>query len=233
MEALGLAATCYNPAQAKLLEANPPPTYTTTNIFEIFGRVQADKRMDSAFDHNHDDKLNHLWTDPALSSILLEHWSAWKITDAKADFQQSQELAVALHSSSATSVGGHGYDFLLVHLLTTSHALRILIPFLEPQHHLPLVKEWLLVTLSIYITQSRPLIKREYVTEYDLHDRNWDFVTDKALHGKHKFDAHFVKGCRAMLEAERTWGGQEEYWLKAAVKFADEFPGRVFGDGSE
>ncbi|KAI1609937.1 hypothetical protein EDD36DRAFT_60605 [Exophiala viscosa] len=232
MEALGLAATCYNPTLAKLLESNPPPTYTTTNIFEIFSRVQADKRLDSAFDHT-DDKLNHLWTDQALVSILLEHWSAWKIIDPNADFQQSQELAVALHTSSATSVGGHGYDFLLVHLLTTSHAIRILIPFLEPQHHLPLVRQWLLITLSIYITQSRPLIKKEYVTEYDLQGRNWDFVTDKALHGKHKFDAHFVKGCRAMLEAERTWGGQDEYWLKAAVKFADEFPGWVFGDGSE
>lgn len=234
MEALGLAATCYNPTLAKLLEANPPPTYTTTDIFEIFSRVQADKRLDSAFDGNPDgDKLTHLWTDPTLSAILLEHWTAWKITDPTQDFSQSQELAVALHTSSAASVGGHGYDFLLVHLLTTSHAVRILLPFLEPQHHVPLVREWLLITLSIYITQSRPAIKKEHVTGYDHRGRTWDFVTDTALHGKHKFDAHFVKACRAMHEAERTWGKKDDYWLKAAVKFADEFPGWVFGDGSE
>ena len=229
MEALGLAATCYNPTLAKLFENKPVPTYTTNNIFEVFARVQADKRLDHAFD-NSEDKLDHLWTDPVLSSILLEHWSAWKITDPTKDFAQSQELAVALHTSSASSVGGHGYDFLLVHLLTTSHAVRILIPFLEGQHHLPLVREWLLIALSIYITQNRPVINRAFVTDYDTQGRGWDFVTKAALESPHRFDAHFVKGCRAMLEAERTWGEEDGYWLKGAVKFADEFSGWVFGE---
>lgn len=231
MEALGLAATCYNPTLAKLFENKPVPTYTTNNIFEVFARVQADKRLDHAFDGPaHDDKLDHLWTDPVLSSILLEHWYAWKITDPTKDFAQSQELAVALHTSSASSVGGHGYDFLLVHLLTTSHAVRILTPFLEGQHHLPLVREWLLIALSIYITQNRPVINKEFVTRYDTQGRGWDFVTKAALEGPHRFDAHFVKGCRAMLEAERTWGKEDGYWLKGAVKFADEFSGWVFGE---
>ncbi|KAK7888004.1 hypothetical protein LTR67_009399 [Exophiala xenobiotica] len=239
MEALGLAATCYNPTLAKLFEkfeknnkpsVPVPTTYTTNSIFEVFARVQADKRLDHAFDDGPKDQLDHLWTDPVLSSILLEHWSAWKITDPNTDFAQSQELAVALHTSSASSVGGHGYDFLLVHLLTTSHAVRILTPFLEGQHHLPLVREWLLIALSIYITQNRPVINRAFVSEYDTQGRGWDFVTKAALEGEHKFDAHFVKGCRAMLEAERTWGKQDGYWLKGAVKFADEFSGWVFGE---
>lgn len=249
MEALGLAATCYNPALAKLLEIKPAePTHSTNNIFEVFARVQADKRLDHAFDGHENDKLDHLWTDPALASILLEHWASWTITDPTRDFAQSQALAVALHTSVASSVGGHGYDFLIVHLLTTSHAVRILIPFLEPQHHLPLVHEWLLIALSIYITQNRPLIKKENVTSYDTKGRDWKFVTQKALEGEHRYDAHFVKACRAMLEAERTWGKQDttvgtdsnkdpdkdsNYWLKGAVRFADEFSGWVFGDEEE
>jgi hypothetical protein len=248
MEALGLAATCYSPRLAGLLETPSTTTTTTTtnNLFELFARVQADTRLDSAFDHigPDGDKLTHLLDDPTLSSILLEHWSAWKIEDPKADFARSQALAAALlvsaasapapaptpapTSSSSVSPGNHGYDFFLVHLLTTSHAVRILIPLLPPQHHLTLVREWLLFTLAVYITQSRPVIKKDHVTDYDLNGRGWDFVTKTALEGKHRFDAHFVKACRALREAGRTWGDDDHYYLKAAVRLAAEFDGWVF-----
>lgn len=237
MEALGLAATCYDGKLASLLESGlgsshtsttaNPVVYSTNNLFEVFARVNGDKRLDSAFEHYGGDNLSHLLADPVLTSILLEHWHAWKITDPTADFAQSQALAAALLISSGSSVGGHGYDFFLVHLLTTSHAVRILIPFLDAQHHLPLVREWLLITLAIYIAQLRPPIKREYITDFDLQGRDWSFVVHTALEGKHKLDAHFVKACRALKEAERVWGDDngEQYYLKAAVKFASEFDG--------
>lgn len=230
MEALGLAATCYSAPLAKLLDATPTPTYTTKDLFDVFAQVHGDRRLDSAFDHHHDDKLTYLLTDPTLSAILLDHWTAWTMTEPTQDFRQSQALATALLTASASSVGGHGYDFLLVHLLTTSHAVRILLPALPAQYHVPLVREWLLIALAIYIVQSRPLIKREYVTDVDLQGRDWAFVADVALHGKHRFDAHFVKACRAMREAERVWGSEDEYYLKGAVKLASEFGGWVFGE---
>src|SRR6202012_4927007 len=165
--------------------------------------------------------------------------SAWKISDPTKDFTQSQALATALLISSGPTVGGHGWDFFLVHLLTTSHAVRILIPFLDAQYHVPLVKEWLLITLAIYIAQLRPLVKTSYITDVNLDGRDWDFVTITAVEGPHKFDAHFVKACRAMREAEKVWGeagpnGEEKYWLKAAVKFASEFAGwGGFGEEDE
>ncbi|EXJ92936.1 hypothetical protein A1O3_01492 [Capronia epimyces CBS 606.96] len=235
MEALGLAATCYDAKLASLLETachsqastRNPLTYSTNDLFEVFARVQGDKRLDSAFDHYGGDNLSQLLADPVLTSILLEHWHTWKIDHPTADFAQSQALASALLISCATSVEGHGYDFFLVHLLTTSHAVRILIPFLDGQHHLPLVREWLLITLAIYIAQLRPLIKREYITGYDLQGRDWAFVVQAALEGQYKLDAHFVKACRALREADRVWGDDsgEKYYLKAAVKFASEFDG--------
>ncbi|KIX03655.1 uncharacterized protein Z518_07208 [Rhinocladiella mackenziei CBS 650.93] len=237
MEALGLAATCYDAKLATLLESAStlsqtstanPLTYSTNNLFELFARINGDKRLDSAFHHYGGDNLTKLLADPVLTSILLEHWSAWKITDPTKDFSQSQALASALLISTATNVGGHGYDFFLLHLLTTSHAVRILIPFLDAQYHVPLIREWLLFTIAVYICQLRPLIKREYITDFDLAGRDWSFVTTQALQGKKEFDAHFIKGCRAMREAERVWPDEpngEKYYLKAAVKFASEFDG--------
>ncbi|KAJ9605315.1 hypothetical protein H2200_009972 [Cladophialophora chaetospira] len=237
MEALGLAATNYDGRLAKLFETGAPVdksanplTYLTGNLFEIFARVNGDKRLDGVFKGLGGDNLSRLLDDKALSSILLEHWSAWKITDPKKDFEQSQALATALLIASGPSVGGHGYDFFLVHLLTTSHAVRILLPFFDAQYHVQLVKEWLLITLAIYIAQLRPLIKISYITNVDLAGRDWGFVTKIAAEGPRRFDAHFVKACRAMKEAEKVWGeagpnGEEKYWLKAAVKFAGEFEG--------
>ncbi|KIW99113.1 uncharacterized protein Z519_00776 [Cladophialophora bantiana CBS 173.52] len=236
MEALGLAATCYDETLAKLLEtATPashsanPLTYSTNNLFEVFARVHGDSRLDGVFKHPGGDNLSHLLSDEALTSILLEHFHAWQIVDPTKDFAQSQAFATALLIASAPSVGWtHGWDFFLVHVLTTSHAVRILIPFLDPSHHVPLVRQWLLITLAIYIAQLRPLIKIDYITDVDLQGRDWDtYITHEAVEGKWKFSAHFVKACRAMREAERVWGGgyagDDKYYLKAAVKLASEF----------
>ncbi|ETI19306.1 hypothetical protein G647_09138 [Cladophialophora carrionii CBS 160.54] len=246
MEALGLAATCYDARLAGLLEsgmepaANPrPAAYSTGSLLEVFARVNGDGRLDGVFDHYGGDNLSKLLGDATLTSILMEHWSAWKISDPTKDFAQSQALAAALLVSSAPSVGGHGWDFFLVHLLTSSHAVRILIPFLDAQYHVQLVREWLLIALAIYIAQLRPLIKTSHITDVDLAGRGWVFVSKQAVEGPYKFDAHFVKACRALYEADKVWGesgpdGEDKYWLKAAVKFAGEFAGwGGFGEEDE
>ena len=234
MEALGLATTNYDPRLAELLEHSPssqagtanPLTPSTNDLFEVFERIKADKRLDSAFDKLAPDNLSRLLADEKLKSILLEHWSSWKITDPTKDFEQSQQFASALLIASGPSVGGHGYDFFLVHLLTMSHAVRILIPFFDAQYHVKLVREWLLIAIAVYIAQLRPVIKKSYITDVDLQGRDWGFAEKTVLEGKHKFDAHFVKAVRAMKEAEKIWGdpeGEEKYYLKAAVKLASEF----------
>lgn len=137
MEALGLAATCYSPQLASYLETTNdttgnPLAYSTSQPLEILARLSADERLSHIFDHPGGDNLSNIFSTPHLESILLEHWSAWKITDATAQFSQSQQLAVALLiSTSPTLPGGHGYDFFLVHLLTTvspSRSITLLTP---------------------------------------------------------------------------------------------------------
>lgn len=235
MEALGLAATCYNPKLAALLEANSaaaskastanPLTYSTSNPFEVFARAQADTRLDSHFVKLGDNNLSRLLSDKALTSILIEHFNAWKITQPKEAFEQSQRLATALliSTSSEKPICGHGYDFFLLHGLTTSHAIRIVIPFLPAEHHIPLLKEWFLITLALYIAQLRPTVSVQRVKEFDLNGQGWDDAVKLALESEHKFDEHYVKGIRAMKEAAKIWGDSDQFFEKAAVKFATEF----------
>ncbi|KEF52169.1 uncharacterized protein A1O9_11796 [Exophiala aquamarina CBS 119918] len=229
MEALGLAATCYDPKLAGMLEHSPSSQSNSTNdLYEVFERVHSDKRLDGAFDKYGGDNLSRLLADEALTTILLEHWSSWKIADPTRDFAQSQQLATNLLIASGPAVGGHGYDFFLVHLLTTSHAVRILIPFIPREHHVKIVREWLWITIAIYIAQLRPAIKKSSVTNFDLRGRDWAFAKHTALEGKKKLDAHFVKAIRAIKEVHKLWGDPEDaenFFLKAAVRLASEFDG--------
>jgi hypothetical protein len=59
----------------------------------------------------------------------------------------------------------------------------------------------------------------------ELESRDWKYVTDKALKGQYRTDAHYVKALRSMHEASNTWGDPNKFYLRAAVKFADEFDG--------
>lgn len=232
MEALGLAATNYDPQLASLLDSNAsasstanPLTYSSSNPLEVLARINSDTRLDGRFTTPGDGNLSTILSNKDLLSILLEHWNAWKITDPKTQFSQSQQLAAALLIASAPSVGGLGYDFFLVHLLTTSHAVRILIPFFSAAYHIPLVREWFLITCAIYIAQLRPLINLDFVRNVDLQGRDWKFVEKGAISGPHRLDAHFVKAARAMKEAAKVWGDDDQFYLKAAVKLVTEFDG--------
>jgi hypothetical protein len=231
MEALGLAATCYDKQIADLATRPPPKRIEspTTDLFEIFERVHKDKRFDDLFTNPGGDNLSNLLADPKLVEVLLSYLHSWTIHDPTKQFSQSQHLASLLVIATSPNLPspGHGYDFFLVHLLTTSHAIRILLPFFPANTHMRLVKQWLLITLAIYIAQQRPflLAAAEAQKSYDLKGRDWKFVEEQALKGPHKYDAHFVKGCRAMLEGAKTWGDKDQWFLKCGVRFADEFNG--------
>ena len=231
MEALGLVATCYDPKLASMLhECHPSTKPATDDLFEVFTRVHNDPTFKGVFSKPGGDNLSHLLNTPSLLSEVLSHFASWNLTNPTTQFSQSQHLAAALVVSTSPKLGGHGYDFFLVHLLTTSHAVRILLPFVPPQHHTALVKEWLLITLLIYISQLSPAIPSpstpdNAVSSFDLKSRDWDFVVDVALTGDHSTDAHFVKACRAMKVGAETWGDNDRWFLKCAVRLASEFDG--------
>ncbi|KAL7819996.1 cell cycle checkpoint protein RAD17 [Trichoderma gracile] len=153
-------------------------------------------------------------------SPFLEYWNGWDVDDdPKKQFELSQEAAVAL-LVAIVPPGTHAYDFFIVHLLTTSHAVRILLPFVPPKHHVALVREWWLLVLAMFLVRGRPVPDSDNV-ESDLKGKNWKYVVDKALNSAWSKDAHFVKAIRAMKEAAQTWGDVHERYLRAAVTTDD------------
>ena len=221
MEALGLATTSYNFLHKYLDDPtySKPSTYSTSSPLEILQRIHSDKRFNDLFDHSGASNIEPLFRDH--EALLLEHWNAWHLPDPKTQFEDSQFAAAAL--LVATHKPGSRYDFFLVHLLTTSHAVRILLPFVPAKFHLSLVRQWWLLTLAVYVVQLRPEIQLDAVRGYETKGRDWEWVDKQAVEGKWALDAHYVKGLRAIKEAAQTWGDKEEFYIKAAVKFGDDF----------
>lgn len=226
-----MAATCYSPLHKYLDD----PSYTRPSPFKdrsplnLLLRISADERLNAIVTEANPANGDMLVKDH--EEIVLEYWNALEITDPTKQFEDSQlaatAIVVATHNKS-----GPQYDFFLLHILTTSHAVRILLPVIPPQHHVAFFRQWWLLAVLTYMSQAQPKINLDSVSNVDLQGKDWSWVDKQALEGKHATEEHFVKGLRAMKEAARTWGDKNHFHLKAAVRLALEYDGWG-GFGSE
>ena len=190
MEALAMTSTCYNFLHKYIDDTSftKPSTYSTSSPLEILHKIHDDTRLDGLFEGKGADNIEPLFQNH--EDIVLEHWNAWKISDPLKQFEDSQEAAVALLTRTVEP-GTHAYDFFVVHILTTSHAIRILLPLIPREFHLKLVKQWWLLTISVYIAQLRPKINDDLEEKPT---KQWNYVESKAVSGPWATDAHYVKG---------------------------------------
>ncbi|GKZ85967.1 hypothetical protein AnigIFM56816_000815 [Aspergillus niger] len=219
VEAMALTATDYSEIHKYLDDetySQVQPAYKTSSPLEVLEKVRRDERLNGLSRPGYSN-LDTVFGD--YETPLLEHWNAWQIETPVEQFRESQKAAAAI------AIAMKRHDFFLVHVLTTSHAIRVMIPLIPAQFHVPILRQWWLITLALYIAQLRPKIKPSQIFEYDLKERNWDWPVSKALKGQHSTDAHYVKAIHALKEACDLWGDSDSFFLKAAVKFADEFQG--------
>jgi hypothetical protein len=225
MEALGMASICYNNIH-KYLE-NPvlsqaEASYHSTSLFDIIDKVRSDKKLDGLFVTPGDHNLEKLFENH--EALLLDHWNAWNIENPVEQFRESQELATALFAATHKN-STEKYDFFFVHILTTSHAVRVLLPWIPAKFQIPLIRQWWLVTLAIFIAQMRPEINMDTIRDYDLKGRDWTWTAKQAVKGERSTESHYPKALRALQESASTWTDNDGFYLKAAVKFAEEFNG--------
>ena len=236
MEALALTAISYSDIRDYINDPSyslTKPPYQPASLLEILDRVRSDQRFDNLFNRPGVGNVSQVFR--ACRKPLLEHWNAWDIAAlhrlgkdaALSQFRESQQLAAALLLATESSSRQKKYfDFVFVHILTTSHAARVLLPIIPDEFQVSLLKQWWLYTVAAYVGQLRPKIDLDRIRTYKLNDRDWDWAAGKAVKGApHNVDAHYVKAIRALSESARTWGDPDEFYLKAAVKFADEFDG--------
>ncbi|KAI5295707.1 hypothetical protein KEM52_000455 [Ascosphaera acerosa] len=247
VEALTLATTSYGDRHKYLEDAHyadKPAPYTSRSVLEILQRMRDDPQFDGLFTHAGVSNLSALFS--KHEDRLLDHWRAWDLaptSDAggagaspdrrslNAQFQQAFYASAALVAGSSTAFIGQGtgteryHDFFIVHLLTSLHAVRVLLPIIPAEYHVPLLREWHLMTVALYVTQLRPRVDPDSIAKYPVNDRGWAWVQEQALAGAWAADAHFVKAVRAFKVGGETWPEDEAWYLRAALKFIDEFKG--------
>ena len=197
IEALALG-TCFYSDLHKYLDDpkyTKPSSRSSNSILDILANVKRDTRFDGLYDHRSGDISKVLEEQEAA---FLEYWNQWELPNPMEQFEQSQQAAVAILMATAPPEKTK-FDFFLVHLLTSSHAVRILLPLIPGKFHVSLVRQWWFFTLAVYIAQMRPEIDLDRINYFDLSGRKWKFVNDKALNSKHSVDAHFVKGKQSTL----------------------------------
>ncbi|KAI0998273.1 hypothetical protein K3495_g9921 [Podosphaera aphanis] len=221
IEALAQTSVCYDILH-KYLDS---PHYTKPSdvIFsprQILDRIQNDTRLDNLFSDPGPTNIVPLLTHH--EEIVLEYWNMLAADNSPSQLQACQDAAIDLLTHTVQT-GTKAYDFFIVHVLTTSHAARILLPFIPKQFHLNLLRQLWLLTICVYIAQLRPEIK--YKPETIPPGTSWAHVEQKSLQGSWATDAHYIKAIRAIKEAAFTWGDPDGHYLAAATKFADGFNG--------
>lgn len=193
MEALGMAATQYNFLHKYIDDDSytKSSSMKSSSPLELCQKMEKDERLDNLFEGSGPDNIEPLFE--KHEDLVLEYWNAWTLDDPVKDFELSQEAAVALLVATVPP-GTHSYSFYTCHVLTTSHAVRILLPFIRPEFRIKLVRQWWLFTIAVYITELRPKIDPDYIKPGDVAGKQWNYVDDKALTGPYATDAHFVKG---------------------------------------
>lgn len=192
MEALALTAVQYNFLHKYLDDKSytRPSPFSSTSPSELLGKLSEDKRFDGLFKEPGFGNIGPLFE--KHEDLVLEYWNAWKLDDPVKQFRESQEAAVALLVATVPP-GTHSYNFFICHILTTSHAVRILLPLIPAKFHISLVRQWWLLLLAVYVAELRPKIDPDYVPG-NLGGKGWKYVEDRALRSDWATDAHFVKG---------------------------------------
>lgn len=202
-------------------------TYRTKSLADILEHVRKDSRLD-VVEHPGITNMGPVFEQSAAT--MIEHWNAWDIEDPLQAFQQLCDLSVEL--SMTTKDNANEYDFYLVHVMTGAHALRVIWDRFPPDRQAPMLREFAIFVIAMFICQQRPTFSIEQIESIELDGRGWDWVKKTAAAHPGRFDVHFFKVVRAPMAFKKTFGDKNNFYLKAAVKFLDEFQGWTgFGKG--
>jgi len=235
IEALAHICSFYSPSHKYIDDPSytKPSPWSSDVPLEVLQHMSQDPRFSSlTFPSTVGgcENFDTMTSDKEKESLMLEYWNSLTVHNLPSQFEAAQRAAVALVIGSHNK--GEKYDFFLVHVLTSSHALRIVIPKIDKRWHIPLIRQWWLFVVQTYIAQGLPTIDPGKIHMVDLKDRDWQWVERQAVNGKWNMDAHFVKAIRALKVAKETWGDDYLFFIKAAVHFAETFNGWG-GFGSE
>jgi hypothetical protein len=233
-EALSMTCTEYD-MMHKYIDKTPPDnsTYKTASFEDILQRVRLDKRFDGIDDLP--GFMNTFIIHATREEAFLEHWNALNPSEGGVDERFEELFDISVRLAIATGNKDIGFDFFLIHILTVAHGIRVLLPACFPRQRWDDVfRQFWLWALLIYIAQLRRPLLDGSTESINLDGRDWKWVEKRALTSEWSGDAHYVKVIRALKVGSELFGDKNGWYLKASVKFIEDFTGWVgFGRGVE
>ena len=213
-----LAATNYNflhkyidndAAGGDSLEA--VPQNHSDSAYSLLSKLRNDKRLDGLFTQPGADNIGELFQ--KKEDVVLEYFRSYPISGAYHGLSPDSEetdLGAMIHVDIAAAHRELNkistlllctvpeYDFFICHLLTTSYAIRTVLPELPAKHAFSLLKAQWLFTILVYCIQLRPDIKPQLIDDIDVGGKTWEDVKKNALvhcaPGDAVADTHYLKG---------------------------------------
>ncbi len=220
-EALALSAGCYDFFH-EVIDKLKPPKFGSKSALAIFQDLRSDDRL-PLFDEPGPSNL-----EPSVKTstdVVLSHYDQWliNVNNLEAIIEELFDLTVYLYGATHKP-DQIEFDFFILHLLTSMHAIRVIYPHLNDQQMAQHLLWQLFYFASIvYIAQLRPEINKTLIHDYKLSEdkQNWDYVIDRTVNTSLAEHVHLVKVVRALRDAEAAYGFKDGLYLKTAVKTID------------
>jgi hypothetical protein len=178
MEGLGLASI-YDHALSKYLEGreHTKPIPMITGSFEdMVGHMQTGYR---SLEAHLSQGIDNDTLSPDQEKLLLQYWNAWGLEDPTTQFENAQKTLVQT-LLTAKRPEQNVFDRGLAQLLVTSHAVRVLLPSLPTESHVPLLRQWWLLAIATLLRDGGPQ-KSEWGLVIDLAGKDWRYVQSQAV----------------------------------------------------
>lgn len=180
MEGLGLASIYRSPL-SKYLEGQPhtKPIWVLTGTFDdLLGHMRHGHRaLETQLSREIDSGV--LSSDPDQERLLLMYLNAWNLENPTQQFGNAQTSLVQL-LLTARRPEQNVFDRGLAQLLVTSHAVRVLLPSLPTESHVPLLRQWWLLGIATLLRNGGPQ-KSEWGLVIDVAGKDWRYVQSQAV----------------------------------------------------
>lgn len=220
-EALTLTAVAYN-YHHEYVDKLKRHKNGSKSLLEIFESLRSDDRL-PLFDAPSVENL-----EPSVKQsidIVLSYFEEWKINEENLEKTIEEFVDLSVYVYGATHKPNQiDFDFFLLHLVTSMHAIREIYPHLNDQQLAQrLLWQFFYISTMLYIGQARPKIDQSLIYDYKIDDNkhNWNYVIERTVNTELAEDSHFVKVVRALRDAEVAYGAKNGLYLKTAVKTVD------------
>jgi hypothetical protein len=223
VDALAMTAVCYNDFHEVIDKLKPPKSPSKTAL-EIFKNIHSDTQL-PIYDAPNFQNIESIVKN-SIDRVFF-HYNQWKINTENLEKTIEELFDLTVYIYGATHKPNDiEFEFFLLHLLTSMHAIRIIYPHINDSkifEHILL--QFFCFAIVLYISQLRPEINEDLIHDYQIDEEknNWDYVIDRTLNTKLIDDEHVAKVIRALRDAEKVYGNNNKngLYLKTAVKTVD------------